>query len=158
MLHFTLKHTMPAAFSLLPERMDSPEARTMLLAIGLQESRFEYRKQIGGPARGFWQFEEGGGVRGVLNHPASSNHAARACGALQYAPVVPTVYFAIADNDVLALCFARLLLFTLPKPLPRRGDWKEGFDQYLQAWRPGRPRPDTWRGFFERSWEAVDSN
>ena len=28
----------------------------MLLAIGLQESRFVHRRQIGGPACGFWQF------------------------------------------------------------------------------------------------------
>ena len=45
----------PAA-KLLPG-MDSAKARVMLLAIGLQESRFEHRRQIGGPARGFWQFE-----------------------------------------------------------------------------------------------------
>lgn len=46
--------------------MDSTEARVMLLAIGLQESRFINRFQIvqgkpgaKGPARGFWQFEQG---------------------------------------------------------------------------------------------------
>lgn len=42
------------ALSLLPARMDSSRARAMLLAIGLQESRFEYRRQMNnGPARGF---------------------------------------------------------------------------------------------------------
>lgn len=51
------------ALKLLPS-MDSVRARMMLLAIGLQESRFEHRRQLGnGPARGFWQFESGGGVR-----------------------------------------------------------------------------------------------
>ena len=62
---------------LLPAKMDSPQARAMLKAIALQESRFEHRKQIGGPARGFWQFEQGGGVRGVLNHPYSREHIRR---------------------------------------------------------------------------------
>ena len=35
------------SLKLLPG-MDSPKARMMLLAIGLQESRFEHRRQIGG--------------------------------------------------------------------------------------------------------------
>ncbi|OMG90710.1 hypothetical protein [Achromobacter xylosoxidans] len=37
--------------ALLPAAMDTPAARVMLLAIGLQESRFVRRRQIGGPAR-----------------------------------------------------------------------------------------------------------
>ena len=64
------------ALRILPSRMDSPEARVMLLSIGLQESRLHYRRQIGGPARGLWQFELGtkesrGGVWGVYLHAAS---------------------------------------------------------------------------------------
>ncbi|WVM93520.1 hypothetical protein ULG90_06320 [Halopseudomonas pachastrellae] len=59
-----------AALSLLPDRMASPEAEVQMLAIGLQESRFEHRHQIGGPAHSWWQMELGGGVRGVLTHPA----------------------------------------------------------------------------------------
>jgi hypothetical protein len=51
----------PAA-KILPT-YDSPKARMMLLVIGLQESRFEHRRQIGGPAVSFWQVEEGGGTR-----------------------------------------------------------------------------------------------
>ena len=53
MIGHILAHVMPAAFSLLPPNMDSREARVMLLAIGMQESRFKHRKQIGGPAKGF---------------------------------------------------------------------------------------------------------
>ena len=45
----------PAALHMLPGHMDSPEARAMLLAIGLQESKLTYRRQVGGPAHGFWQ-------------------------------------------------------------------------------------------------------
>ena len=37
------------ALLLLPARMESPQAVVMLLAIGLQESRFTHRRQIGGP-------------------------------------------------------------------------------------------------------------
>jgi hypothetical protein len=34
MIELIVKHTTPAALSLLPEKMDSPEARAMLIAIG----------------------------------------------------------------------------------------------------------------------------
>ena len=64
-LPYLLRYTLPSAFALLPPAMDTPDARVLLLAIGLQESKFSHRLQIGGPARGYWQFEQGGGVRGV---------------------------------------------------------------------------------------------
>ncbi len=46
----------PATFSLLPPEYDTPAARRLMIAIGLQESRFKARRQMGqGPARSFWQ-------------------------------------------------------------------------------------------------------
>ena len=66
-----LRLAIEPALLLLPARMESAEATVMLLAIGLQESRLEHRRQIKGPARSFWQAEKGGGmVHGVLRHPA----------------------------------------------------------------------------------------
>ena len=72
------------AFELLPKRMDSPLARKHLTAIGFQESRLVYQKQIGGPARGLWQFEQGtaksrAGVWGIYLHPQSRPHLESAC-------------------------------------------------------------------------------
>ena len=67
-----LKTAIAPAMALLKGVPDSRESRCLLLAIGLQESRFEHRRQMGnGPARGFWQFETGG-VRGVVNHATSA--------------------------------------------------------------------------------------
>lgn len=149
MIEHTLAYTFPAAFSLLPAHMESAKARAMLLAIGLQESRFEYRRQIRGPAVGLFQFEKGGGVRGVLSHPASADHAARACEALLYAADADIVYEALADNDVLATVFARLLLWTIRDALPTTVE--EGWRQYLSVWRPGKPHPETWPDFYERA-------
>lgn len=80
------------AFLLLPARMESAEAVQMLLSIGLQESRFTYRRQIGGPARGFWQFERGGGVAGVLRHPSSRDAALKVCDARGVKPEAEQVY------------------------------------------------------------------
>ena len=156
MIEFVKDHILPAALSLLPEKMDTPEARTMLLAIGLQESRFEHRVQIRGPARGFWQFERGGGVNGVLLHQASRDHARIVCEKLLYDPAPDVVYDAIADNDVLACCFARLLLWTLPASLPTTAE--EGWRQYLAGWRPGKPHPETWPGLYARARETIEGD
>jgi len=113
------------ALAMLPERMTSLAAERQLIAIGLQESRLTHRRQIGGPARGLWQFERGGGVRGVLMHPASRSHALIVCTLRNVAPTATAVYAALEHDDVLAAAFARLLLWTDPQALPddAQGGW-----------------------------------
>lgn len=143
------------ALAILPDKMDSPEARAQVIAICLQESRLEHRRQIGGPARGFAQFELGGGVRGVLNHPATKTLIRNVLDELAYDHVADTSYHAIEHNDVLACCYARLLLWTLPQPLPGRGEADEAWEQYLEAWRPGKPHRQTWNGFYEQAWMTT---
>lgn len=125
------------ALLLLPAKMTSPQAELMLLAIGLQESRLTHRRQIGGPARGLWQFERGGGVAGVLRHPVSRDHAVRVCDARGVAPVTELVYQRLEHDDVLAAAFARLLLYTDPSRLPGLGDEEGAWQLYLRTWRPG---------------------
>ncbi len=156
-LDYANRHVLTAALALLPARMDTPEARALLLAIALQESRFVHRHQINGPARGFFMFEKAG-VSGVLNHPASATYARDMSRSLCYEPAVTTIYDAIADNDILACCFARLLLWTLPDALPGRDDVQRGWAQYLAAWRPGRPRIETWSNCWARAWAVVDQS
>lgn len=135
---------------LLPVGMDTPQARIMLLAIGLQESGLTQRVQMGdGPARGLWQFERGGGVRGVLEHPDTINLAAWACRARKVAPTAQAVWAALETDDVLAAAFARLLMWTDPHKMPN--DAAGGWSLYLRTWRPGKPRPDTWPAFYARS-------
>ncbi len=150
-----LRYTIPAALALLPARMDTPEARAMLLAIGLQESRFQHRRQVGGPARGFWQFEAIG-VGGVLDHEASRDGARSVSRALDYSPTSMAVYPALADNDILACAFARLLLWTLPGSLAVRTAPELGWSDYLNAWRPGKPHRETWAGHWSTAWDLVE--
>ena len=132
------------ALALLPARMSSREAEIMLLAIGLQESGLIHRHQIGGPAHGLLQFERGGGVRGVMNHPASNDYAARVCVERGVEPTVVDAFDAIEFDDVLAMAFGRLLLWTDPKPLPDVQDAQGAWDLYLRVWRPGKPHRHTW--------------
>ncbi len=143
------------ALALLPATMDTPAARVMLLAIGLQEGRFMHRRQIGGPARGFWQFEKGtrasrGGVWGV-----SRDHLATLCKARSVAGDPDAIYAALEYDDVLAAGVARLLLWTDPKALPPVGDADAGWALYLRTWRPGKPHPQTWPDLYRQAAAQV---
>lgn len=145
------------ALALLPPAMNTPQARVLLLAIGLQESRFQHRRQIGGPARGFWQFERNGGVRGVLMHPASREDALRICAARHVAPVSATIHATLETDDILAAAFARLLLWTDPLRLPDAGDADGAWALYLRTWRPGKPHPQTWSALYAQALSAMEA-
>jgi hypothetical protein len=135
--------------------MNSHAAIVEMLVIGLQESRFQHRHQIGGPAHGYWQFEKGGGVRGVLRHHSSCEHAQAVCRARNVIATEGAVYAALEHDDVLAAAFARLLLWTDPKALPALGDEQGAWDLYLRTWRPGKPHRHTWDALYEKALEAV---
>ena len=151
------------ALKLLPEKMDSQEARVMMLAIGLQESRLTYRVQVSpnmpsmkGPARGLWQFERGGGCVGVLTHKATREYAKKICAALDVPADSGSVWAELEHNDILAAAFARLLLYSDPQPLPALTDSMAGWRLYaLRTWRPGSPHPETWPGFWQRAVKFV---
>lgn len=156
---------LPACLALFPEKYDSPAARAMLIAIALQESDFIHRQQlvgnhrhwwqsINGPARSYWQFEKMG-IRGVLEHHTTGVLARRVLSTLGYPDDVNTIHKAVTHNDILAVCFARLLLWQLPQALPRREQPALGYRQYIQAWRPGKPRPERWQARFETAWSIV---
>lgn len=152
--------TINPALALLPAGMDTPAARVMLLAIGLQESRFVHRRQIGGPARGFWQFEKGtrasrGGVWGVFLHAASKDHLATLCKARSVSRDPDAIYAALEYDDVLAAGVARLLLWTDPKELPPVGDAEAGWALYLRTWRPGKPHPESWPDLYRQAVAQV---
>jgi hypothetical protein len=132
------------------------DARPVLLAIALQESECRHRAQLGltpgrpGPARGWWQFEQGGGVAGVLTHRASAALARQACEAAWVAPEPAAVWRVLEGHDHLATAFARLLLLTDPHPVPTgpSAAWVCYADR---LWRPGKPHPAKWQA----NWEAA---
>lgn len=133
------------ALALLPPKMDSAEARVMLLAIGLQESKMLHRRQLvgnppapTGPAKSFWQGERGGGmVAGVRQHAATKALAAILYAERGVAPNDAAIWNAIERDDVLAAGLARLLLYSDPGALPRVSDTEGAWRLYLRTWRPG---------------------
>lgn len=158
---------MDPALRLLPPQMDSPAARAFVLCVCFHESELTARRQKGGgPARGYPQFEKAG-VSGVFTHNASRTHASTICAILDIKPVVATVHSAIEFNDILAVAFSRLLLWTVPDPLPHRGQPDVAWEQYLFAWRPGavltnaEDHPDRialrqkWFRNFAKAWDIV---
>lgn len=157
MTDFLLRFILPAAYDVLPVQMYSLPSDAMLLATALQESGCASRKQTPiGPARSFWQFENGG-INGVLTHRSTAATARTVLAALCYSPTLRAgeIRLILEHNDVLACAFARMLLWTLPTPLAPREAPELAWTQYVDAWRPGAPRPKDWPGNFTRAWAAV---
>lgn len=151
------------AFGLLPRQMDSVPARVLMYAIGLQESKFVHRFQVvagrpgvRGPARGFWQFEAGGGVKGVMKHTASRYWANNICQVRGVPFDQTTIHKALETDDVLAAAFARLLIFTDVKSLPGINEVDAAWALYAdRCWRPGKPHPESWAGYHRLAREFV---
>jgi len=129
---------------------DSVDARRFLLAIALQESGLKNRRQVdaggeeSGPATSYWQFEKTGGCRGVLHHKLVARHMRMICDAYNVEPLEQALWEAMRYQDIVAAAAARLLIYSLPGTLPTTA--AQGWEQYLSAWRPGKPHPETWSG------------
>lgn len=153
------------AMILLPQEMNTHEARLMLLSIGLQESGFENRRQLitekgqlvpKGPAKSFWQGERTGGMcMGTVRHPASRYWMHKVCEACGVKFNGTAIWNAIEHDDVLAAAAARLLIFTDPRRLPALGDQRGAWNLYIRTWNPGKPRPKEWPGSYQEAYMTV---
>lgn len=138
---------------------DSPEVRRFMIAIALQESGLKHRRQVtnsgleDGPASSYWQFEKNGGCKGALTHHAVKEHMLWVCTQYDIAPTPEALWEAMRYNDVVAASAARLLIYTLPKKLPVTAD--DAWAQYVDAWRPGKPHPETWQANWDMACRIV---
>lgn len=139
----------------VPKSFNTPQAEVMLLAIALQESNCRYRFQVKGPARGFWQFERGGGFKGVLRHSSSKLIIADLLDAAVLPKDDELLWDALPYSELAQVFFARLLLWTVPKPLPAVGEQQAAWRYYEDVWRPGKPRPLAWAKCYPDAMEAV---
>lgn len=162
MIDSKILNSIDIAMTLLPGEMKSLEALVLMCAIGLQESRFIYRRQIvngtpTGPAKGFWQFERGGGCKGVVEHPASRYWMHKVCTNQGVSFNATGIWNAIETNDVIAAAAARLLMFTDPKYLPSVKDLNGGWNLYIRTWRPGKPHRHTWTNFHQQAQKIAST-
>jgi hypothetical protein len=153
----TISNDIKAGLALLPEKMNSRPARVMLHAINLQENPKRLAQQVNGPARGDYQFEKGGGVKGVMTHASVRKHAEAVCSARGAAFDAESIYQAIGRDSILAAALARLLLWTDPKPLPDTSDEQGAWELYLRVWRPGayERQPAELRAKFRKNYAAA---
>lgn len=151
-------------YALLPTSFASDKRTVMLLSIMQQEANAQYRiQQPNGPAKGFWQFESGGGVKGVMTHPASRDLASALCIDRNVQFERKDVYDALEFDDILACGFAALLLYTDPNALPEVGDAisvlepmnSKSWRYYERNWRPGKPHPEKWAKNHYNAVQAV---
>ena len=149
------KEVIAPAMAYLPANMNSKKSEVQLLAMGLQESRLIHRKQIGGPAKGLWQFEKGGGVKGVMTHRASVALAKEVLVKRGYEASINAAFDAIETDDVLACVFARLLLWTDASPLPELDQERRAWNLYKRVWRPGKPHEAKWPTNYAEALKAV---
>lgn len=160
------KQAIDKAFNLLPSAMDSQAARIGVAAFGFQESEYLSRRQIitvtrngqrmnvpEGPAASYWQFERGGGIKGVITHRASKGLALQICTQLGVEFEAQAIWTAMLSDDVLGAAFARLLMWTDSAPMPtnQQGLWA----MYLRVWRPGKPHPAKWAQSYANAVKAV---
>jgi hypothetical protein len=127
---------------------DTVEARRFLLAIALQESGLAHRRQVvgateSGPAASFWQFEQGGGCKGVLAHYLAATTMKSVCADFNVDPTPQGLWEAMRYQDVVAAAAARMLVYKLPTTAA------DGWSQYVAAWRPGKPHPEKWQSVWD---------
>lgn len=139
-------------------------ALQQLGTIAGQESNWTHRFQMvsgsrtaAGPARGFWQFEQGAllgssGSKqwGIMVHEKTGSRLRQVCDYLDVVFDPVTIHRALEGNDELAYVCARLLLLSDPKALPANSN--EGWSCYNErTWRPGKPHPEVWPS----KWSAM---
>lgn len=137
----------------------TPQAARFLLAIALQESALNHRRQVTaggdelGPASSFWQFEQGGGCKGVLTHKSVAKLMMAICDTYNVRATTASLWEAMRYQDIVAAAAARLLIYTLPSKLALTE--QEGWLQYVSAWRPGKPHPERWHECWRIATETV---
>ena len=152
---YALSLVIRPVLSWMGSRYSSVDAERMMLAIGIQESGFQHRRQIVGiaeygPARGWWQFER----PGVAEALSDDRHDLVMRLGL---PTDPDQLHSILQwSEVGATVCARLLLWGYPDPLPGPSYPDEGWRQYTARWRPGKPAPQRWGSAWERACKAVE--
>lgn len=138
----------------LPPAMNTPQSRLMLMAAAGQETGWANRTQVGGPARGFWQFDMTA-IVDLLGNSVTGSLVLAACALWDVPGDAPTIYEAIAWHDPLACHMARLLFLADPAPLPAVGDAAGAYACYTRNWRPGVERPAAWALVYAQATSAT---
>ena len=146
--------------SLVVEVPVKRDSHVLLLAIAGQETN--YRTRLQQPidfAHGWFQFELGGATKGVLSNSATSIIAKRLCANYNLVATPKAVWTTLGkpEGDNLAVGFARLLLWSDPKPLPAVGDEDAAYATYIKNWGPGKPDRARWRMVYPQAMKVISA-
>jgi hypothetical protein len=78
----------------------------------------------------------------TIKHPKAGPMMRQILEAYNVEATAPAMWEAMRYQDIVAAAAARLLVYTLPGALAATQD--EGWNQYVSAWRPGKPHPESW--------------
>lgn len=155
-----VREVIAPALAYFPTAWASREAVVLLVAIAIQESNLETRRQgtatQPGPARGLWQFEVAG-ADGVLHHPQTHAYAVALCREARIPASAGAIHRRVELDDLLACRIARLLLRSDSAPLPAADLRSEAaaFAYYLRNWRPGAARTPQGRAKCAKRFAAA---
>ncbi|GBQ28447.1 hypothetical protein AA12717_2955 [Gluconacetobacter sacchari DSM 12717] len=136
-------HVLVPVLALLDLPGDQTARRQLMAGIGNVESGYRARRQVGGPALGWWQVEPATHDDLCRNwlpyHPALAA-ITRSLLPARYGGVLIGSAQAMVENDEYAACIGSLVFFRSAAPLPPRDDpvaqcaaWKRGYNTVLGA-------------------------
>lgn len=111
----------------------SPAAHALVYATGLVETNFEYIKQIKGPAKGPYQFEDPAffSVRTFLTNGISKGMMAKVLDVTQRS-TLPNDSDVLMWDWMLATIFCRLYYYKIKRPLPDISKPVDMYNMYKQ--------------------------
>lgn len=149
-----LLYIVKAAELLWPEPWRGKAPEVYLAAIALQESMGLARSQRpSGPALSFWQIEPPT-LDAVIQHPRVGPTLLAIADRLDLQP--GQLREALRYSELFAASVARALLRSIYLPLALDRD--KAWQVYLEAWRPGVPRPGSWASCWAAAisaWEKL---
>lgn len=154
---YALSLVIRPVLSWMGSRYSSVDAERMMLAIGIQESGFRHRRQVVstyeyGPARGWWQFER----PGVAEALSDDRHDL--VMRLGLPADLRKLHEIIEWSEIGATVCARLLLWGEPEPLPSPEACDEGWRQYINRWKPGKPDAQRWDRAWDQACKIIEDN
>lgn len=170
-LKYFIEPVLEGAASRYRTSIDSPSARAMLLAVGLQESRLVETIQRGaggkpltGLARSWWQFEGGRNqaLGGILADPRTAWARDELChmGYPCLEPGRDDLHWCMAYDQRIGVILARALIwldpYALPAPVPQAET--TAWTLYIRCWRPGKPHHASWAANWRAAIETVTND
>lgn len=133
------------------------EREVLLCAIAIQESKLKYRRQMPrGPAMSFWQIEGKTANDCVGRCTPVRDFCKGWVGVSGFSNPGSLGEYAIRYNDAVACAIAAGILRLHPSLLPEVGDEDGAWRTYVGAWRPGKPRPNSWPDAYKQAMSVRD--